>query len=288
MGLNEAAGLRRGRPDRPRHRLHRRPGRSPSGAVLPRPGVRGPGPRRLRPVRARDARATWRSRHSDATRRSRGGPCSCRTTFRDPSLSAASQAGLVNNLNDGMAWGLLPLFFASHGLARRRDRRPRRRLSGGLGPRPDRHRRPVGSDRAEGSHRRRDAAPGWRHRPDRRGLDVRSLAARGCAPRPRDRDGLPDAARGRRRRRDPSWRGRRSASTACGGTSASRSGRSSPASSPTGPACPSPSVSAPSSPRPRAWSSSSGCARRGRSEREPSSPPFCGLTCDLVVTKLPA
>lgn len=40
-----------------------------------------------------------------------------RTSFRDPSLSAASQAGLVSNLNDGMAWGLLPLFYASHGLA---------------------------------------------------------------------------------------------------------------------------------------------------------------------------
>ncbi|MGH2394690.1 MAG: MFS transporter, partial [Candidatus Limnocylindria bacterium] len=40
-----------------------------------------------------------------------------RTSLRDPSLSAASQAGLVNNLNDGMAWGLLPLFFASHGLS---------------------------------------------------------------------------------------------------------------------------------------------------------------------------
>ena len=39
-----------------------------------------------------------------------------RTTFRDRSLSSASQAGLVNNLNDGMAWGLLPLFYASHGL----------------------------------------------------------------------------------------------------------------------------------------------------------------------------
>jgi len=39
------------------------------------------------------------------------------TTFGDPSLSAASQAGLVNNLNDGMAWGLLPLFYAAHGLA---------------------------------------------------------------------------------------------------------------------------------------------------------------------------
>ena len=39
-----------------------------------------------------------------------------RTTVGDPSLSAASQAGLVNNLNDGMAWGLLPLFYASAGL----------------------------------------------------------------------------------------------------------------------------------------------------------------------------
>jgi len=40
-----------------------------------------------------------------------------RTTFEDPSLSAACQAGLVNNLNDGMAWGLLPLFYAAAGLS---------------------------------------------------------------------------------------------------------------------------------------------------------------------------
>ena len=39
-----------------------------------------------------------------------------RTTFTDPSMSAASQAGLVNNLNDAMAWGLLPLFYAAAGL----------------------------------------------------------------------------------------------------------------------------------------------------------------------------
>ena len=35
-----------------------------------------------------------------------------RTTLTDRNLSSASQAGLVNNLNDGMAWGLFPLFFA--------------------------------------------------------------------------------------------------------------------------------------------------------------------------------
>ncbi len=38
------------------------------------------------------------------------------TTFRDRNLFAASQAGLVNNLNDGMSWGIFPLFFAANGL----------------------------------------------------------------------------------------------------------------------------------------------------------------------------
>ena len=38
------------------------------------------------------------------------------TSWRHPALSSASQAGLVNNLNDGLAWGLFPLFFASAGL----------------------------------------------------------------------------------------------------------------------------------------------------------------------------
>jgi len=38
------------------------------------------------------------------------------TSWGDRSLFAVCQAGLVNNLNDGMAWGLLPLFFTAHGL----------------------------------------------------------------------------------------------------------------------------------------------------------------------------
>jgi MFS family permease len=42
------------------------------------------------------------------------------TSFRERALSAASQAGLVNNLNDGLAWGLFPLFFADAGLSVRR------------------------------------------------------------------------------------------------------------------------------------------------------------------------
>ncbi len=40
-----------------------------------------------------------------------------RTSLTDPSLSAASQAGFVNNLNDGLAWGLLPLMQAAAGLS---------------------------------------------------------------------------------------------------------------------------------------------------------------------------
>lgn len=39
------------------------------------------------------------------------------TTFREPALSSASQAGLVNNLNDGLAWGLFPVLFAGAGLS---------------------------------------------------------------------------------------------------------------------------------------------------------------------------
>ena len=39
------------------------------------------------------------------------------TSLGNLSLFAACQAGLVNNLNDGMSWGLFPLFFAAHGLA---------------------------------------------------------------------------------------------------------------------------------------------------------------------------
>ncbi|MGE3977884.1 MAG: MFS transporter [Nitrospira sp.] len=38
------------------------------------------------------------------------------TSFRDRNLFSASQAGLVNNLNDGMSWGIFPLFFMSFGL----------------------------------------------------------------------------------------------------------------------------------------------------------------------------
>ncbi len=39
-----------------------------------------------------------------------------RMSLTDRNLSSVSQAGLVNNLNDGMAWGLFPLLFAAVGM----------------------------------------------------------------------------------------------------------------------------------------------------------------------------
>jgi MFS family permease len=38
-----------------------------------------------------------------------------RATLHQPTLRACSQAGLVNNLNDALAWGLAPLYLAAHG-----------------------------------------------------------------------------------------------------------------------------------------------------------------------------
>src|SRR6266566_4788474 len=40
-----------------------------------------------------------------------------RTSFTDKALSAACHAGMVNNLNDALAWGIFPLLFAAHGLS---------------------------------------------------------------------------------------------------------------------------------------------------------------------------
>jgi MFS family permease len=60
----------------------------------------------------------------EARDHTRGGVLSLRNVFtlaswRDPALFSASQAGLVNNLNDGLAWGLFPLLFAAAGLSLR-------------------------------------------------------------------------------------------------------------------------------------------------------------------------
>jgi MFS family permease len=60
--------------------------------------------------------ALEQARHHDSGER----PPALREAFPDaswrrPALRACSQAGLVNNLNDALAWGLVPLFLAAHG-----------------------------------------------------------------------------------------------------------------------------------------------------------------------------
>lgn len=59
--------------------------------------------------------------HRPATDRHHGGLSTRRifglVSLREPAMSSASQAGLVNNLNDGLAWGLFPLLYLSAGLS---------------------------------------------------------------------------------------------------------------------------------------------------------------------------
>jgi MFS family permease len=59
----------------------------------------------------------WSTSAEEPTDKPSGGEIFTRTSFTDRNLSSASQAGFVNNLNDGMAWGLFPLFFAAAGLS---------------------------------------------------------------------------------------------------------------------------------------------------------------------------
>lgn len=67
-------------------------------------------------------RETRSHAHLEADSHGTGGGLAMRavfglTTVRDRALSSCSQAGFVNNLNDGVAWGLFPLFFARGGLS---------------------------------------------------------------------------------------------------------------------------------------------------------------------------
>src|ERR1051326_8438619 len=53
--------------------------------------------------------------HGDPTASHRGfREAFAQASWRDPVLRACSQAGLVNNLNDALAWGLAPLYLAAH------------------------------------------------------------------------------------------------------------------------------------------------------------------------------
>jgi MFS family permease len=68
---------------------------------------------------ARDTSRHVELESAGAVRTQSLGKLAAEVSFRDRTMSSACQAGLVNNLNDGMAWALLPLFFAAHGLGLR-------------------------------------------------------------------------------------------------------------------------------------------------------------------------
>jgi MFS family permease len=56
-----------------------------------------------------------RTHGTDRSAHSTLGGAFAQASLRDPILRACSQAGLVNNLNDALAWGLAPLYLAAHG-----------------------------------------------------------------------------------------------------------------------------------------------------------------------------
>jgi MFS family permease len=59
--------------------------------------------------------ALEQARQPDARRAPNLRQAFAQASYRIPALRSCSQAGLVNNLNDGLAWGLVPLFLAVHG-----------------------------------------------------------------------------------------------------------------------------------------------------------------------------
>jgi MFS family permease len=67
-------------------------------------------------VRDTEAHVALEQRDHDSTAPAHTLPSAfAQATWHDPVLRACSQAGLVNNLNDALAWGLAPLFLAAHG-----------------------------------------------------------------------------------------------------------------------------------------------------------------------------
>ena len=135
------------------------PNRSSSASPTPRSASRCRHCSSARPT------ATPATKHADhdanttATTSSSTGEVFALTTFREKALSSCSQAGLVNNLNDGLAWGLFPHLLRRRRPVGRPDRCAGRGLPGHLGSRPTRHRRAVRSHRPQVAHRRRHVRP---------------------------------------------------------------------------------------------------------------------------------
>ena len=126
-----------------------------------------------------------------------------RSTWLDRTLSSVSQAGLVNNLNDGMAWGLFPLVFAAAGMDLAQVGLARGHVSGHLGACPTGDRGALGSHGAQAAHRLGHVDPGRRYRRGGNDACVRRVCHRCRLARTRDGDGVSHTPRGDRRCRPP-------------------------------------------------------------------------------------
>ena len=158
------------------------------GTVSARPVLRADRPRPVRGVRPRDPRPrpagsqpTTTTRHPDTALTNR--QIFLRTSFTEPALSSASQAGLVNNLNFGLSWGLFPILFATTGMSVDRIGILVAVYPGGVGRRPTGHRRPVRSVGPQTPHHRRHAHPSRRAGADRHRRHVHLVAGRDRAAR---------------------------------------------------------------------------------------------------------
>jgi MFS family permease len=117
-----------------------------------------------------------------------------RTTLRDRNLSSVSQAGLVNNLNDGMAWGVFPLFFAAAHMDLEQIGTLAAVYPATWGRRSAFHGGVVRSNRQEVAHHLRHVGAGRWHRSGYPGGRIFGFCLRCRAPRDRHCDGIPDTA----------------------------------------------------------------------------------------------
>lgn len=125
------------------------------------------------------------------------------TSVKEPALSAASQAGLVNNLNFGLSWGLFPLLFATADLSVSQVSVLFALYPGVWGRRAAGHRGTLGSHWPQAPDHRRDGPSGSGVDADRFMGWVHPLGFRHGAARGWHRDGLSDLAGGGRRCRPP-------------------------------------------------------------------------------------
>src|SRR6266516_1207839 len=122
------------------------------------------------------------------------------TNWRDRALFAASQAGMVNNLNDGMVWGLIPVFLAARGVTLDRIGVVTATYPLVWG---------IGQLGTEVDDRERDVGAGGRHCDVCHRPVLGTVVGRGHALGDRYRAGLPYPARRRLRCRAPRLAGER-------------------------------------------------------------------------------